>query len=292
MRLRPGRKSRWNALRRFLAALDLDPLPRYLAWRSLFSADELRRLCAPDFAAEALADDPLEAWTAAIAGLDSRPWVDRAMAIDLADYLPNDCLAKVDIASMRHGLEVRSPFLDHRVVELARRMPVALKWRPRFGRPPLGKAILRDLFGEKGNEAIADCGLNAARATAVPSVVVNPQFAIRNPQFSRCGDDAEKGDRTLFATARKGSSPLFRLPRCVLRRGKMGFGVPVSEWLAGRHAEWMREILLDPPALSRGLLAPRAVEEMIAAHTSRRADHGERLWALVCLELWFRTFRL
>jgi asparagine synthase (glutamine-hydrolysing) len=72
----------------------------------------------------------------------------------------------------------------------------------------------------------------------------------------------------------------------------MGFGVPVSEWLAGRHAEWMRGILLDPPARSRGLLAPRAVEEMIAAHTSRRADHGERLWALVCLELWFRTFRL
>jgi asparagine synthase (glutamine-hydrolysing) len=231
MRLRPGRKSRWNALRRFLAALDLDPLPRYLAWRSLFSADELRRLCAPDFAAEALADDPLEAWTAAIAGLDSRPWVDRAMAIDLADYLPNDCLAKVDIASMRHGLEVRSPFLDHRVVELARRMPVALKWRLRFGRPPLGKAILREAFAD-------------------------------------------------------------RLPRCVLRRGKMGFGVPVSEWLAGRHAEWMRGILLDPPALSRGLLAPRAVEEMIDAHTSRRADHGERLWALVCLELWLRTFAL
>ena len=231
MRPRPGRKSRRSALRRFLSALDLDPLPRYLAWRSLFSSDELRRLCAPDFAAEALADDPLAPWLASIAGLESRPWTDRAMAIDLADYLPNDCLAKVDIASMRHGLEVRSPFLDHRVVELARRMPVALKWRPRFGRPPLGKAILREAFAD-------------------------------------------------------------RLPRCVLARGKMGFGVPVSEWLAGRHAEWMRGILLDPPALSRGLLAPRAVEEMIDAHTSRRADHGERLWALVCLELWLRAFRL
>jgi hypothetical protein len=31
---------------------------------------------------------------------------------------------------------------------------------------------------------------------------------------------------------------------------------------------------------------------MIAAHTAFRADHGERLWALLCLELWFRAFGL
>jgi asparagine synthase (glutamine-hydrolysing) len=54
----------------------------------------------------------------------------------------------------------------------------------------------------------------------------------------------------------------------------------------------MRGILLDPAALGRGILARRTVEEMISAHTSRRADHGERLWALVCLELWFRAFNL
>jgi asparagine synthase (glutamine-hydrolysing) len=225
-----GRKSRWNAARRFFSALDLEPLPRYLAWRSLFGPD-LAGLLAPDFAADALADDPLAPWLAAITGLDSRPWVDRAMAIDLADYLPNDCLAKVDIASMRHSLEVRSPFLDHRVVELARRMPVGLKWRAHGGRPPQGKAILR--------EAMRDL-----------------------------------------------------LPGAILTRGKMGFGVPVSEWLAGRHAEWMRGILLDPAAGRRGLFARQPLEDMIRAHTERRADHSERLWALVCLELWFRAFNV
>ena len=230
MPARAGRKSRWNAARRFLSALDLEPLPRYLAWRSLFFAD-------------APADDVPEAWRAAVAGLDSRPWVDRAMAIDLQDYLPDDCLAKVDIASMTHSLEVRSPFLDHRVVELARRMPADLKWRARFGRPPLGKAILREVFS-------AESGGNVSR-------------------------------------------PACRaLPESVLHRGKMGFGVPVSDWLAGEHAEWMRGILLDPAALGRGILERRTVEEMVSAHTSRRADHGERLWALVCLELWFRAFRL
>jgi len=224
-----GRKSRWNDARRFLSALDLDPLPRYLAWRSLFSADGLAALLAPDFAQEALGDDPTEPWRGALAGLEDRPWLDRAMAIDLADYLPNDCLAKVDIASMCHSLEVRSPMLDHRVVELARRMPVHLKWRRRAGRLPQGKAVLR--------EAMADL-----------------------------------------------------LPAGILGRGKMGFGVPVSRWLAGDYADWMRGILLDPRTVARGLVQRRAVEAMIAAHTALRADHGERLWALLCLELWFRAF--
>ena len=228
---RPGRKSRWNAARRFLSGLALDPLPRYLAWRSLFSSDDLAALVAPDFAAEALADDPLERWRVLIRDLDARPWADRAMAIDLQDYLPNDCLAKVDVASMAHGLEVRSPLLDHRVVELARQMPVAMKWRPRIGRFPQGKAILRDAFAG-------------------------------------------------------------RLPPSVLRRGKMGFGVPVSRWLAGEHADWMRGILLDRGTLGRGLLQRESVEALITAHTGARADHGERLWALLCLELWLREFGL
>ncbi|HUU92330.1 MAG TPA: asparagine synthase (glutamine-hydrolyzing) [Phycisphaerae bacterium] len=235
MPARAGRKTRWNAARRFLAALDLDPLPRYLAWRSLFSSDDLAALLAPEFAAEALTDDPLARWGVSIRDLDARPWVDRAMAIDLQDYLPNDCLAKVDIASMAHGLEVRSPLLDHRVVELARQMPVAMAWRRRLGRLPQGKAILRDAFSKKGS-------------------------------------------RTLF------------LPQSILKRGKMGFGVPVSRWLAGEHADWMRGILLDSGTLGRGLLRREAVEALIAAHTGARADHGERLWALLCLELWLREF--
>ena len=234
---RSGRKSRWNAARRFLSALDLDPLPRYLRWRSLFSSDDLASLLAPDFAAEALAADPLERWRACIRDLDARPWVDRAMAIDLADYLPNDCLAKVDVASMAHGLEVRSPLLDHRVVELARQMPVDLKWRPRLGRLPQGKAILREAFSQKGSRTIL-------------------------------------------------------LPQSVLARGKMGFGVPVGRWLAGDYAGWMRGILLDKRTLGRGLFRGVTVEALIAAHTSLRADHGERLWALVCLELWLRAFGL
>ena len=52
-------------------------------------------------------------------------------------------MTKVDIASMAHGLECRQPFLDYRVVELAARMPVGLKFRR--GR---GKRILREAFAD------------------------------------------------------------------------------------------------------------------------------------------------
>ena len=54
---------------------------------------------------------------------------DRILQVDLNTYLPNDLLVKVDRASMAHSLEVRSPFLDHEVVEHAARIPAKYKWR-------------------------------------------------------------------------------------------------------------------------------------------------------------------
>lgn len=47
--------------------------------------------------------------------------------VDLKTYLPGDILQKVDVASMMHSIEVRVPLLDHKVVELAARVPTALK---------------------------------------------------------------------------------------------------------------------------------------------------------------------
>jgi asparagine synthase (glutamine-hydrolysing) len=57
----------------------------------------------------------------------ARTPVDEVTGVDLQSYLPDDLLVKVDRASMAHSIEVRSPFLDHKVVEFARRIPAEQK---------------------------------------------------------------------------------------------------------------------------------------------------------------------
>ena len=64
----------------------------------------------------------------------------KAQYTDLHVYMPNDPLVKVDRMSMAHGLEVRNPLLDRRVVELAFRIPSHMRQRGRTG-----KWILREL---------------------------------------------------------------------------------------------------------------------------------------------------
>jgi asparagine synthase (glutamine-hydrolysing) len=59
--------------------------------------------------------------------------VARMMATDTLNYLPNDILTKVDRAAMAASLETRSPFLDHRVAEVAWRLPMAMKIHPTRG---------------------------------------------------------------------------------------------------------------------------------------------------------------
>lgn len=68
---------------------------------------------------------------------------------DIHLVLPNDMLYKVDLMSMRHGLEVRSPFLDHRVMELAMGINIERKINS-----TQGKVILRELFRDQIDEEV------------------------------------------------------------------------------------------------------------------------------------------
>ena len=65
--------------------------------------------------------------------------------LDIDTYLPGDLLPKSDIASMAHSLELRSPLLDHRVVELGLALPEHLKRRGREGKIALRRAFADDL---------------------------------------------------------------------------------------------------------------------------------------------------
>jgi asparagine synthase (glutamine-hydrolysing) len=79
------------------------------------------------------------------------------------------------------------------------------------------------------------------------------------------------------------------VPRQILQRPKMGFPVPVGRWLRGPFWPLVRECVLSPRAAERGLFQPAELLRLAAEHRSGAADHGERLWLLVNLELWHRV---
>ena len=68
------------------------------------------------------------------------------------------------------------------------------------------------------------------------------------------------------------------LPSEILGRGKAGFGVPVSQWFRAELRSMAAEVLLDPSTERRGQFDSGAVESVLTAHASGRADHGEAIW--------------
>jgi asparagine synthase (glutamine-hydrolysing) len=80
-----------------------------------------------------------------------RPLLERYLAVDQNYYLPDDILYKTDRMSMAHSLEVRPPFLDHRIVEFAAGLPASLKIRG-FKQ----KFLLKELMRGKLPDSVLD----------------------------------------------------------------------------------------------------------------------------------------
>jgi asparagine synthase (glutamine-hydrolysing) len=80
------------------------------------------------------------------------------------------------------------------------------------------------------------------------------------------------------------------LPASILNRPKMGFPVPFADWMRNGWNNMARDILLDRRARERGIVDPAAVERLLLDHAAGRTDGGDRIWSLLNLELWHRTF--
>ncbi|MFV2070574.1 MAG: asparagine synthase-related protein, partial [Pirellulales bacterium] len=80
------------------------------------------------------------------------------------------------------------------------------------------------------------------------------------------------------------------LPPGVLKRRKMGFGVPLDHWFRHELSELAHQVLLDPSTVRRGFFREDAVARLLEEHQAGTFNHGYRLWALLVLELWQREW--
>jgi asparagine synthase (glutamine-hydrolysing) len=226
-RVGPGAEHRDARSRahRVATSMAMDEWERYAMWMSYFRLSETERLYTREFRdslpAERTAPGLIgAAWHAT----DASNLTERMLATDVETYLPGDLLVKMDIATMAHSLEVRSPFLDHVFMERVAGMPASAKLAGRTT-----KSLLKE--------------------------AVRPW-----------------------------------LPDDLIDRPKMGFGVPLAEWFRGALRDLPAEILLDPAAVDRGWFEPAEVRRLIDSHVSGAQDNAYKLWALLQLELWLRTY--
>jgi asparagine synthase (glutamine-hydrolysing) len=127
---RGGISSPRNRFRRLAGTLAADPHARYARYVAWIAREQRNALYTSEFTASLADTAPAEEliherWAAA----SGQQALDRILEIDAGTYLVDDLLAKMDIATMAYGLEARSPFLDHEMMELAASIPAELKIR-------------------------------------------------------------------------------------------------------------------------------------------------------------------
>jgi len=117
------------------------PEMRYVRRVMHFTPELKRRLCVGELAATAARHDSSRILLDAFAASDADDFIDAMLDVDVNHYLPDCLLVKVDIATMAHGLEGRSPLLDHEFMEFAATLPADLKRRGTEGKYLLKRAV-------------------------------------------------------------------------------------------------------------------------------------------------------
>ncbi len=129
-------------LRRFLAHAEKSPAERHHIWFGMFSPDEVDRLFSREWVGSyppsSVVFSPLPR---VLDGARFDEVLGEMLYLDFRMYLEDNLLVKVDRASMACSLEVRTPFLDHRLVEFVAGLPTNLKVRGFKGKYILKKAV-------------------------------------------------------------------------------------------------------------------------------------------------------
>ena len=112
-------------LRRFLSGLEQDKPFWNAAWLGALNPEEIGNLFGTPIGAEELYSEVLECWDES----PEKSLGEQTLEFYGRFYLPNNILMKVDRASMLNSLEIRSPFLDNEVIDLAMALPFSLKLR-------------------------------------------------------------------------------------------------------------------------------------------------------------------
>jgi asparagine synthase (glutamine-hydrolysing) len=128
-------------LRGLGAALDMDPDYRYAHWMCMFDARSRERVESRELRAALGAGAAEDFVMEALRSSQALGRVDRLMDADVRTYLPGDLLVKMDIATMAHSVEARSPFLDQHLMEFAAALPEGMKIERNRGKGILKSAL-------------------------------------------------------------------------------------------------------------------------------------------------------
>jgi len=82
-----------------------------------------------------------------------------------------------------------------------------------------------------------------------------------------------------------------RLPPEVLKRPKMGFGVPIGLWFRGELRDLLQERVLAPDSLPCRIFDPHWLHGLVDAHISGRSNWEHPLWSLLMLQLWWERWQ-
>ena len=209
-----------DRLRKFLKHSSHKSLEaRYREFQSLFVGKDFTFLLSSDIYDYDVTKIFSEIWSS----IRSEDTIRKMQEVDIRSYLPGDLLYKVDIASMANSLEVRSPFLDYRVIEFGLSLPSKFKFS-KFENKHLLREIARDL-----------------------------------------------------------------VPREIIDRPKMGFGIPRARWLRSELKQVVSDVLLSSSFRQRGWFNFKNVEKVITAHNQGK-NLDNLLWPMLMLELWARNW--